>query len=49
VGVSAKYDATKLEDLIRHPTAKMTAGGMPTADLKEDEMKQLIAYLQSLK
>jgi ubiquinol-cytochrome c reductase cytochrome b subunit len=49
VGVSAKYDAAKLEELIRHPTAKMTAGGMPTADLKADEMKQLIAYLQSLK
>jgi ubiquinol-cytochrome c reductase cytochrome b subunit len=49
VGVSGKYDAAKLEDLIRHPTAKMTAGGMPTADLKDDEMKRLIAYLQSLK
>jgi ubiquinol-cytochrome c reductase cytochrome b subunit len=49
VGVSAKYDSIKLEELLKHPTAKMTAGGMPSPDLKDDEMKQLIAYLQSLK
>ena len=49
IGVSAKYDSVKLEELLKHPTAKMTAGGMPSPDLKDDEMKQLIAYLQSLK
>jgi quinol-cytochrome oxidoreductase complex cytochrome b subunit/cytochrome c2 len=49
IGIGAKYDAAKLEELLKHPTAKMTAGGMPTPDLKDDEMKQLIAYLQSLK
>jgi len=49
IGANAKYDAAKLEELLKHPTAKMTAGGMPTPDLKDDEMKQLIAYLQSLK
>ncbi len=49
IGIGAKYDAAKLQALLLHPTAKMTAGGMPTPDLKDDEMKQLIAYLQSLK
>jgi ubiquinol-cytochrome c reductase cytochrome b subunit len=49
IGIAAKYDAAKLEELLKHPTAKMTAGGMPTPDLKDDEMKQLFAYLQSLK
>jgi ubiquinol-cytochrome c reductase cytochrome b subunit len=49
IGVGAKYDAAKLQALLLHPTAKMIAGGMPTPDLKDDEMKQLIAYLQSLK
>ncbi len=49
VGVGAKYDAAKIQALLLNPTAKMTAGGMPKPDLKDDEMKQLIAYLQSLK
>jgi ubiquinol-cytochrome c reductase cytochrome b subunit len=49
VGVGAKYDAAKIEALLHTPTAKMTAGGMPPVQLKDDEMKPLIAYLQSLK
>ena len=49
VGVGAKYDAAKIEALLHTPTAKMTAGGMPPVQLKDDEMKSLIAYLQSLK
>jgi len=49
IGIGKKYDAAKLQAFLLHPTAKMTAGGMPTPDLKDDEMKQLIAYLQSLK
>ena len=49
IGISAKYDAAKLQALLLHPTPKMTAGGMPVPDLKDDEMGQLIAYLQSLK
>lgn len=49
IGIGAKYDAAQLQALLLHPTAKMTAGGMPTPDLKDDEMKQLIGYLQSLK
>src|SRR2546423_7719649 len=49
VGVGSKYDSAKLEALLRNPTPKMTAGGMPAADLKAEEMKLLLAYLQSLK
>jgi ubiquinol-cytochrome c reductase cytochrome b subunit len=49
LGVGSKYDAAKLEDLLRKPTDKMTAGGMPAVEIKDDEMKALIAYLQSLK
>jgi len=49
VGVGSKYDAAKLEALLHHPTEKMTQGGMPPVELKDDEMKPLISYLQSLK
>ena len=49
IGVGSKYDAAKLEMLLRSPTEKMTSGGMPAVELKEDEMKVLISYLQSLK
>jgi ubiquinol-cytochrome c reductase cytochrome b subunit len=48
-GIGAKYDAAKLQALLLHSTPKMTAGGMPIPALKDDQMKQLIAYLQSLK
>jgi len=48
-GVGEKYDSSKLESLLRKPTEKMTAGGMPAVGLKNDEMKALVAYLQSLK
>jgi ubiquinol-cytochrome c reductase cytochrome b subunit len=49
IGVGSKYDAAKLEALLRGPTEKMTSGGMPAVELKEDEMKVLISYLHSLK
>ncbi len=49
VGVGNNFDSGKLEGLLRHPTAKMTAGGMSAVELKADEMKTLVAYLQSLK
>jgi len=49
VGVGEKYDALQLEGLLRKPTERMTAGGMPAVDLKDDEMKSLVAYLRSLK
>jgi ubiquinol-cytochrome c reductase cytochrome b subunit len=49
IGVGEKYDSSRIESLLRKPTDKMTAGGMPVVDLKDDEMKALVAYLQSLK
>jgi len=49
VGVGSKYDAVKLEALLHHPTEKMTQGGMSPVELKDDEMKPLISYVQSLK
>lgn len=49
VGISAKYSAEQINGLLKHPTAKMTAGGMPTPDLKPEEMDALVAYLGSLK
>jgi ubiquinol-cytochrome c reductase cytochrome b subunit len=48
IGLKAKFSAVQLEDLFKHPTAKMTAGGMPPVDLPPDDLKALIAYLQSL-
>ena len=48
IGVGHKYNSVQIESLLRQPTEKMTAAGMPAVDLKQDDMKALIAYLQSL-
>jgi ubiquinol-cytochrome c reductase cytochrome b subunit len=49
LGVAAKYDSQKLEAVLKHPTSKMTAGGMPATDLNDDDFKALISYVESLK
>jgi mono/diheme cytochrome c family protein len=49
VGISAKFSPDQLAELFKHPTAKMTAGGMPPIDLPPDDLKALIAYVESLK
>ncbi len=49
IGVGAKFSADQITELLRHPTAKMKAGGMPTPELSPDEMKALVAYVASLK
>ena len=49
VGISAKYSPEQLAHLFKHPTAKMSAGGMPPIDLPPDDVKALIAYVESLK
>jgi hypothetical protein len=49
VGISAKYSPEQLAELFKHPTAKMTAGGMPPVKLPPDDLKALIAYVESLK
>jgi ubiquinol-cytochrome c reductase cytochrome b subunit len=49
VGIAAKFSAEQVAELFKHPTAKMTAGGMPPIDLPPDDLKALIAYVESLK
>src|SRR6202022_45392 len=49
LGIQAKLNPDQLVQLFKHPTAKMTAGGMPSVDLPPDDLKALIAYLESLK
>jgi mono/diheme cytochrome c family protein len=48
IGIKAKFSPDQFADLFKHPTAKMAAGGMPPVDLPPDDLKALIAYLQSL-
>lgn len=49
MGVGTKFPPDKLAELFAHPTAKMTAGGMPHIDLQPADLKALIAYVESLK
>jgi ubiquinol-cytochrome c reductase cytochrome b subunit len=49
VGISAKFTPDQLAELFKHPTAKMTSGGMPKVDPPPDDLKALIAYIESLK
>jgi ubiquinol-cytochrome c reductase cytochrome b subunit len=49
IGVSGKISSQKLETLLRHPSVAMAEGGMQAVDLKDEEVKALIAYVESLK
>ena len=49
VGISAKFSPDQLAALFKHFTPKMKAGGMPAIDLPPDDLKALIAYVESLK
>jgi ubiquinol-cytochrome c reductase cytochrome b subunit len=48
-GIAAKVSPDQLAQLFKHPTAKMSAGGMPPMDLPPDDFKALITYVESLK
>ena len=48
VGVTRKFPGDKLPYLLRHPNARMRAGGMPTFNLSDTQMQHLVAYLSSL-
>ena len=48
VGIATRLAPDPLLELLRHPTAKMTAGGMPPVDLSPEDLKVLITYLQGL-
>jgi ubiquinol-cytochrome c reductase cytochrome b subunit len=49
VGIATKFSPEQLAQLFKHFTAKMIAGGMPPIDLPPDDLKALIAYVESLK
>lgn len=49
VGITTKFSTDQLVELLKHPTTKMTAGGMPPVQLLPDEMTALIAYVKSFK
>ena len=49
VGITKKIPRTQIPALLRHPNAQMRAGGMPTFDLTDTQMQQLVSYLSSLK
>jgi ubiquinol-cytochrome c reductase cytochrome b subunit len=49
IGIGAKFPSDKLAALLKKPTDKMTSGGMTAVELTDEEMKGLIAYLNSLK
>ena len=46
-GIGNKYNADQLLDLFNHPTAKMDAGHMPHFQFTSDDVKALMAYLDS--
>ncbi len=49
IGMSAKFDSQKIEALLKHPTPAMTQGGMSPTELNAEDLKALIAYIESLK
>ena len=49
VGIHSKFNPDQIAALFKSPGPKMTAGGMPPIDLSPDDLKALIAYIESLK
>jgi ubiquinol-cytochrome c reductase cytochrome b subunit len=49
IGVGNKFDSQKLEALLKHPSTAMSQGGMTPTELNGEDLKSLIAYLESLK
>jgi ubiquinol-cytochrome c reductase cytochrome b subunit len=49
VGIGTRLSSDQLGELFKHPTGKMTGGGMSPIDLPPDDLKALIAYVKSLK
>ncbi len=48
VGITRKFPDGQVAGLLRHPTAAMRAGGMPTFNLTDTQIQQLVSYLSSL-
>jgi mono/diheme cytochrome c family protein len=49
LNIAAKVSPVQLAEMFKHPTPKMTAGGMPPLELPPDDLKALIAYVESPK
>ncbi|MEQ1472521.1 MAG: cytochrome b N-terminal domain-containing protein [Candidatus Acidiferrum sp.] len=47
--ISARVSPPQMEELFKHPTAKMKAGGMPPVELPAEDLKALITYVESLR
>jgi mono/diheme cytochrome c family protein len=48
IGITHKVPHDQLMSLIRHPNARMKAGGMPTFTFTDSDMSNLLAYLAQL-
>ncbi len=48
VGIGKKFTPVALVALLHHPSAAMTKAGMPTPDLTNRDLKELVAYLDAL-
>jgi ubiquinol-cytochrome c reductase cytochrome b subunit len=49
IGIGAQLSDEQLAVLIHNPNTKMKAGGMPSFDGSDDDIRALIAYLRSLR
>jgi ubiquinol-cytochrome c reductase cytochrome b subunit len=49
IGVGNKFDNQKLEALLKRPSTAMSQGGMTPTNLNGEELKALVAYVESLK
>lgn len=49
LGVAQKHDTAKLRSILLQPTEAMADGGMQPVDVKDEDLKALIAFLESLK
>ena len=48
IGITSKYPAPQLTELLHHPNAAMLAGHMPSFDLSSTDMASLFSYLGRL-
>jgi mono/diheme cytochrome c family protein len=48
IGIGSRFPGDQLHILLRHPTDKMSSGGMPIVKLDNSQLAELVAYLESL-
>lgn len=49
IGISQKFSSEQLAHLLRHYSPGMIKGGMPKFNFSDEELKDLVAYLEGLK